>query len=302
MVAAKHALFLLSCTALFTGGIGVHRAAAASPKGPPAADSETPSPKELCNQNYVDAQQLSRDGKLLEASGKYLACQQPQCGEVVASECLKSFESLDASIPTLVFAVFGKKQAELHTVTISIDGSEVTRELRGSAFKVNPGVHTVRVEATGLPVQEQELMVRAGDRNRVVEFRLVSEPTPTPVAPVTQAAPRPIEVSGYEMPTLGWILGGVGVTGIAAGGVLQFFGNKKYTDLEASCAPNCSEREVDKAKSLYQYSYISFGVGAASLVATGVVVLTLGKHTEQVPAMAAVPLPGGGAASVRFSF
>ena len=75
---------------------------------------------------------------------------------------------------------------------------------------------------------------------------------------------------------------GLGVAGLASFGVFSYLGKSKQDDLETSCAPSCTDADLEQMKQMYLIGDISAGVGAAALLAGTIVYLT--RPTERADA------------------
>jgi hypothetical protein len=64
--------------------------------------------------------------------------------------------------------------------------------------------------------------------------------------------------------TLSYILGGVGVAGVAAFGVLGLIAKDEHEDLP-KCYPSCTDSDVSRVKTMYTVANVSLGLGIASL-------------------------------------
>jgi len=171
----------------------------------------------------------------------------------------------------------------------------------GMAVLVEPGAHDFTfTNAQGAVLATQKVLVLEGQRDRPVSVTVGGksqvaaasppppaskaeakpEPEPAPAAPektADQEKPAPeespaahVESSGdqrWSMPksAFPYVLGGLGLAGVAAGTVLTVWGNKDNTDLENTCSPSCKSTSLDHVKTMYVAADISFGVGAAAL-------------------------------------
>jgi hypothetical protein len=77
-------------------------------------------------------------------------------------------------------------------------------------------------------------------------------------------------------------------------------GKSQEDDLKDVCSPNCTDHDTKSMKSLYLGADIAAGVGAAALIAAGVVFLTRPSYERQV-AVGIAPLPGGFQTAVTWS-
>jgi hypothetical protein len=129
---------------------------------------------------------------------------------------------------------------------------------------VDPGPHNfVFVHAKRGLLRLSET-ARVGDKARVLE---VTFPDPNAkTKPGEPAAPPP----KGGVPVMTYVLGGLGV--VALGGFVYFrmSGVSDYNDankdaVDGGCTPYCDPNDVDKIRNKFTYSYVSLGVGIASV-------------------------------------
>jgi hypothetical protein len=176
-------------------------------------------------------------------------------------------------------------------------GTQVLRdgvELKAAAFDtplpVDPGKHMIDVSAPGRESKSYQLSLAEGEQaTRVVEPGKASERT----VEGGISSDRPPSGSGTR--TLGWVLGGVGVAGIAVGAVtgVMVLDKKSVVDENCDAEKRCNADGADAAESgqtLGTISGVSFAVGAVALAAGAYFVLS--SDTEQRPAAALAIGPG----------
>jgi hypothetical protein len=183
---------------------------------------------------------------------------------------------------------------------------------------------TVRVKIqSGAPESEALAMIagyfHTGRSSPLVELLPKGAPdidTPAAVSPPTVGSgPAVIVVNrssseGSGLRTTGWVLGGVGVVGVAVGLVEFLSANSSKSDL-TSQQQNGSypagyqsmfQSTNDSIKSKETVALIAGGVGAAALV-TGVVLIIMGNNQgNSAVSVAPAVVPGGGGAVLAGSF
>jgi hypothetical protein len=92
----------------------------------------------------------------------------------------------------------------------------------------------------------------------------------------------------WAMPTsvFPYVLGGVGLAGLAVGGFLTVWGNSDNSALENTCRPNSQPSSQGHVKTMYVAADISLGVGAAALAVTTFLIAT-SRSTENAERPAA---------------
>jgi hypothetical protein len=150
------------------------------------------------------------------------------------------------------------------------------------------------------------IVVAEGQKNQLVVATLepvpvVSRPVPAKEVAATTRAPKGIPAATY-------VLGGLGLAGLATGTTFRIMGSSAYGDLESRCGHSCPPGDVEPIRTKFTVSSIGFGVGAAALLAAGVVwvVGSDGKPKGEAAvsrwSLGAAGTAGGSAAFVRGSF
>jgi hypothetical protein len=182
------------------------------------------------------------------------------------------------------------------------DGSEIGPAALGIAIPQEPGEHALLVTAPGHKTRETSLVLAEGEVKELVldtgELEAVPAPIVTP--PVVPEAPP-----SSTAKTLGVVLVGAGLAGLAVGTTTGIMALSKNSDVEDNCFPVgvCNERGHDAASSgrtLAIVSTIGFSAGATLLGVGAVLFLTAPKtptaaSTPAMPRTTAAPLflPGG---------
>jgi hypothetical protein len=123
-----------------------------------------------------------------------------------------------------------------------------------------------------------------------VELVLEPEPVPPPIIGIGagQAAGR--------SPVYGYVIGGIGIASLGASGI--FFGLRagKISDLDKACpnrtCPSNQQSDIDAGKLYTTIANVTLAVGVAAVAGGIVLVLSSGPSEEQ-PAVALAPAPGG---------
>jgi hypothetical protein len=233
--------------------------------------ASSPAPdRAACLTAHTNAQELKRGGKLLEAEAELKICASAGCPGAIISDCGQWIADLEQTTPSLIFEVRvdGKQFTDFE---VQVDGASVTDHTK--AHRVNPGRHVVRVQVPYFEPKEETVALPEGQRMRLVAFNFDSPTVDQPQAPVA-LPPSQAPVMDRPTPVLVYPLLGVGAAGLASFGVFTILGKSKESELEDECAPACTDAELEPMKRHYLIGDISAGVGAASLIAAGVVYLT----------------------------
>ncbi|MFZ5895513.1 MAG: hypothetical protein ACOY0T_30935 [Myxococcota bacterium] len=257
-----------------------------------------------CFAAFESAQQLRKEGKLIEASKAVITCSQPTCQSFISKECTAIYGELQASLPSFVFSA---KQGErlLLNVRIYVDGVLVAERIDGRAVPVDPGPHQFKFEVEGrAPIVVDGLAIE-GERNKPMSVTFPAE-APGKVAHVgagaTQPEKEPPRSSGA--PIASYVLAGVGVLAVGGAIALRVVGANEFDDMNGTCKPTCARDDVDRARLKYTLSDVGFGVGGAALVTAGILYLVRGTRESAPTALSVVPVvANNGAAAVwRGSF
>lgn len=181
---------------------------------------------------------------------------------------------------------------------ITIDGEPVPLDV---AATKDPGGHDVRITIRGRePFTERVVLVEG--EHRVLELAAPERSAPlVPVAPVsTSASPAPASpplvapTTGGGQRTMGLVLGGVGLAGVAAAAVFGFITVAQKKDIESQCPryPECPTAALaaahdadDGARRSATVSTIAF-IGGAALLAAGVTLYLTAPRRRDAPAAA----------------
>lgn len=216
---------------------------------------------------YDGSQRSRREGKLLEARKQLLACAQESCPAAVATQCTAWLREVDESLPTVVFAVREASGADVSSVRVTSGGALLGERLEGRAVALDPGPHQIVFELADGRRFEKAIVVRQGEKNRLIELALPEPRRPPPRAPAP-SAPAPAE---RGVPTLSIVLGAVGVVALGSFAYFAIDAKSDVDDMEADCAPQCAQSRVDTAERKALVADISLGVGIAALAGAGIV-------------------------------
>jgi hypothetical protein len=204
-------------------------------------------------------------------------------------------------------AVFVVRSEEPGDVTIKVDGATLRRD-SWAFVPVDPGEH--RIEATAPTKEPWSKTLTAPPEGQKLEVVVphLTVVQRTQIVTVTQE-------SSNKRRTLGFILGGVGVAGVAAAAVtgIMLLGAKSTAD--ERCSPKCVDAAgnfdaegadaVKRGQTLLPINAVAWGVAAAGLGAGAFFILTAPSSASSTPGgtsarVDALVSPQGGALRVRF--
>ncbi len=199
---------------LVAGGLALAAVLAAVPS---SADLQA------CLAASEKGQRARAAGKLREARESFIVCGAESCPALVRRDCSQWNSELAPTLPTVVFGAHDKAGRDLFDVTVSMDGEVLVNKLDGKSVTVDPGKHTFKFEAAGLPPVTETALIKEGERARVLNVTFDSggstpttaEPTPGPV--VSPGADSEKSEGHTPYP---WIVVGLGAVGVAVGVVI----------------------------------------------------------------------------------
>lgn len=290
----------------------------------PSASAQTMT-KDQCIDANTRAQHLRTDGRLAESRELLRKCADPACPAIIRSDCTKRIDELQTVQPTIAFDVRDASGAAMTAVKVTVDGKLLADKLDGTALPVDPGQHEFTFVAQGQPAVTRTLVVIEGVKARREVIVLGSAattappPPPPPVVtdrnPIASEAPAPVTAGSGGMGTqkmLGLVAGGVGVAGLAVGGVFGMLTISEKNKQVDACGSPCSaashaEGSTDRSNALTDgtISTAAFVAGGALLVGGAVLFFTAAPSSRQ-PATGLVVTPsvgpGGGALLLRGAF
>jgi len=175
----------------------------------------------------------------------------------------------------------------------------------GVALPVDPGRHLVIVTAPDHLERRYDVQVSEGQTTKLEvapgeKRSAVPPPAPVPTKAPIAPAPTPdrVEASGGTR-TLGFVVAGAGVLGVAVGSVSGILALNKKSEMLDDCQRigdryQCGSSGLDAADSghtLATVSTIAFAVGAAGIA--GGVYLILSSNGHATTALAARPIANG---------
>jgi len=217
-----------------------------------SAHAETNSPANACADASEKGQLLKIKGKLRAARDEFLTCVKDACPPLVRKDCGQFLVDLESAMPTVVLGARDPNGGDLTDVRVLVDAETIAEHLDGKAIPMDPGVHKFRFEAKGRLAVEQTVVVREGERNRVVAVTL---------APEGQDAPSP---SSRGAPAAAWVATGVAFVGLGTFAVLGLSARAEFNSLEDRCGSRCPDDDVDRVRRRALFADIGLAVGLAS--------------------------------------
>jgi hypothetical protein len=247
-------------------------------------------------------------GRTASAWGRFLdvAAQAKMAGQADREKVARDRAALlEPKLSRLTIEVLGKEAG----LDVRRDGIGIGAAIWGSSIPVDPGVHTVEARAPGKKVWQQTVQVAEGGAKVSVTIPALEEDRSSPSA--APAAAPSIASGGGAGKTMGYVLIGVGVAGVAAGTVFGLQAKSKNDEALGICKDTpttCPDEQiqahstaVDDAHRAVTLSVVGFGVGAASLVG-GVILLATSKgEHDKAATIGVTPLASSRAGGLALS-
>lgn len=240
---------------------------------------------EACVGFHERGQTEHNTGKLLSARADFISCASADCPELVRGECQQFLAQVEAQLASAVFAARDANGNPASDVSVMVDGQVVLERLTGTATSLDPGQHTVVYTWPDGHQQTQSLVLQIGQRDMVLTLRREPGPSAVDEAPREPAPSR-------SVPTLAYVLGGVGVAALGTFAGFALAGRSTESELDR-CKPHCTRDKVDAMRSRYLVADIALAVGVVSLGAgTYVYLNAAGSREPEGPRAASVAVRG----------
>jgi hypothetical protein len=263
--------------------------------------------KKECANAYVEAQKLKQEGSFRKAREQLITCSKNECMAAVRKDCVAWLDEVNASIPSIVVEAKGPDGKETFEVRVSAGDELIAEKLDVNAIELDPGTHTLRFELAGVDPIEKQVVLRQGQKNKIIQVSFEPERAPKPIA-TDSADPVPVDAGdgqGAGPPVLAYVLGGVGVLALAGAGYFWLSASSSEKELEDSgCEPSCADGDVDSIRQKRLFGDIGLGIGVVSLGIATYLLLTPEKKTppSEAARLDVRVAPGGAFAGVSGHF
>jgi len=233
--------------------------------GPARALEPSDANKSACRDAYEASQLRRRAGELVVARAQLRICGGEDCPAIMRSDCVRWLADVELDVPSLVFEA-RSDGVPVFDASVTIDGHEVARQIDGRPIEIDPGIHVARFERKGTSAIELRLIVRGGEKNRLVLAEWTTPKSTQDSALVRTDRPVPPSV---------YITAAIGASGIAGFAIAGVLGNSAKSDLEASgCAPFCARDKVTTMRNEYLAADVGLGIAIAELVTSALIFAT----------------------------
>jgi hypothetical protein len=171
--------------------------------------------------------------------------------------------------------------SQVDGLRVTLDGAEVREPAWGVPTPIDPGEHVVEATAPGRRPWTSRVVVGDVSDRQTIEvpvLELIPIPAKKDAAPRQPVPVTPSQDAASSQPTLGWVLGGVGVVGLGVGTYFGLRASSKWSDVETACPDGLCPDEAartthaglqDEAANAGNVSTVAFVAGAACLAAGG---------------------------------
>jgi hypothetical protein len=226
-----------------------------------------------------EAQTLRDEGHYGAARERLAICSATTCPAIIQRDCSQWIEELVQLWPTILVSARDLEGRDLADVKLSVDGTSVAERLDGTPLQVDPGEHVLLCETPGAPAVEQTIVVRAAEKNRIVDVRFAKGASVVAASPEPRAEPHEAPPSHHAAGWLKWVFGGAALTAFGTAAYFGLTGLSRYDSMKSSCATRgvCSPSDVSFTQTHFLVSDVSVGLGLASAAAATYFFLTAGS-------------------------
>ena len=222
-----------------------------------------------CLDASEQGQAMRDEGKLARAREQFAICSSTSCPAPVRTSCMKWLEGVVEQTPSIIIVVRDPNDRDVTDATVVIDRAARTK-VTGQPVELNPGPHTLVVEAPGHETVRESIVATLAEKNRHVRVRLPRASTPsaserTPAPSTTEPSPS----RGRSVPALTIGLGALALAGVGASLYLGLDARSDLSDLRASCRAGntCNESDTDGIRTRLVIADVALGVSAVAAIA-----------------------------------
>ncbi|HEX4513857.1 MAG TPA: PEGA domain-containing protein [Polyangiaceae bacterium] len=218
--------------------------------------------KEQCVASYENAQRLRKASDLVGARAELATCANTSCPDLARQDCVAWLRDVDALMPSILVTARTTAGLDVAGARVFVDDRKLDAPT-GVAANVNPGEHTLRVEADGFTPYTTRIVVSEREQSRLLHVELAPAPVLVAHAALrTTHAPFPIAATVFT---------GVALASLGVGLALDGVGVSNLDDLKRTCGPTCAPSRLDDGKTTllvgdaFLYGAIAFAAVATIL-------------------------------------
>jgi hypothetical protein len=266
-----------------------------------------------CAAAYENTQLLRRSGHLVAARDAAVTCARPVCPEFARKDCATWEVEIGREVPSVVVIAREETTDDGSGARVLVDGTVRPEASTGRAFELDPGKHLFRVERPGDRTVEQTIEIFQGERDRIIRFAL--HPEGAPLAPATATSPptasstppgpppapsSTVVASPSYVPAI--VVGGASIALFGASAWLGLTGRSDLSNLRATCAPTCTDAQVDPVRTRLVLSDITLGAGVVGAAISIYLFARPPRESSSGVQVDVAPTTGGAALLVRSAF
>ncbi len=269
-----------------------------------------------CIAESEEGQRLMLGHHFVASRPHFIACGRVGCPALVSRDCVERLRQAETAMATVLLVVRRPDGSDVQGATVYADGATSPTPLDGTAIDMDPGPHTLRFVIPGGDEIVRRITVEQGARLQNVTVLVApppeASPQPAPAPPPNAALPDTPSDSPSR-PWGGWrttayVVGGLGVAGLLAGGVLGALAESASSREKSDCAILSACTNIGPARSDYgsaatlaDASTVAF-VGGGALAAAGIVIWLAAPSPQAAPSAATQVIPGLGSLLIRGIF
>ena len=217
-----------------------------------------------CISAFEDAQRARTTQRLLAAREALVVCSRATCPKVVANQCQKWRDAVEAAVPTIKLSIVDAAGQPASGAKVAIDDRPTVVPDDG-VITLDPGPHGVRATLARSKPAEARFELKPGEKGRPVALRLEADGSPASAATTSATASSTAPTGDRSIPTASYVLGGVGIVAIGVFAYLGLSARRDERTLSSTCAPACSPDDVSSLRTKYVEADVALGVGVLSL-------------------------------------
>ncbi len=260
--------------------IGVAAAGAAAPATSARADDV-----DACATASEKGQDLRDQARLRAARDLFVTCAAARCPAVVRKDCAGWLAAVDEALPSVAIRARDAAGHDLADVRVTVDDEVFVERLDGRALVIDPGAHTFRFTAAGMPEVTQKLLLHEREKGRLVD--------------VVLGAPAVDKERALSLPAASLVLGGISLASFGAMAGFGWSAKSAVDDLRATCEGHCDPDVVGAAKRDMIIANVALGAGVAALGAALVITIVANRSTPAKAAFRLDPGPHGAPLRIR---
>jgi hypothetical protein len=221
-----------------------------------------------------------KEGKIASAWGEYSAVIQEAQRTNDPQRMAFAKKQITALAPRVPKVTFNLKGTAPEGFKLSRDGVDVGVASLGTPLPIDPGAHALEASAPGYRPAHIDFEIGEG-KTKTIAIPSLEKAPDEPARPDRPVAPP----QASSRRSVGFVIAGIGVAGLALGGVFVGLTAAKKSDADAQCpAKRCTPEGtelINSAKTNAWIADIGIGAGAALTVLGGVLVITGGPKERK---------------------